>query len=260
MKKTKLSILSLAIIAVLAGLASVGIAQTTDADFENSLNQLRQERQAFRDAKKQEEAEKKQGAKEKEQEKRQQAEQLRAEAEKKRDEKRKTVLLRLIDIQIKHFNKTNDRVQKMPNITDDLKAQLEKEIDDAIKKLEGKKLEVENLAGKEEIKKLAAEVKDLFKTHREIVKNIVEAIHSSRADRAVFIAEDRVDAIKTKVKELKNEGQNTIELDNNLEIAEKEISDAKNNISRKAFKEANEDIKGAYQKFREIAEKAKKFQ
>lgn len=260
MKKIKLSILSLAIIVVLAGLSSVGIAQTADTDFENSIKQLRQKRQAFNDAKKQEETEKRQIAKEKAQDKLQQAEQRRVEAENKKEEKRKAVLLRLIDIQIKHFNKTNDRVQKMPNITDDLKAQLEGEINDAIGILEGKKTEIESSTGKEKIKELAIETKDLFKTHREIVKEIIEAIHSSRADKAASTAEDRAIAIKTKVKELKDKGQDTSELDNDLEDAEKEISDAKDNISRKAFKEASEDLKGAYQKFREIAEKAKKFQ
>lgn len=260
MKKIKLSILSLAIIAVLTGLPSVGIAQTVDIDFENSMSQLRQERQAFKDAKKQEETEKQQVAKEKTQAKRQQAEQRRVEAENKMEAKRKAVLLSLIETQIKHFNKTNDRVQKMPNITDVLKDQLEREINDAIGILEEKKTEVESSTGKEKIKELAGETKDLFKTHREIVKKIVEAIHSSRADKAAFIAEDRAVAIKAKVKELKDKERDTSELDNDLEDAEKEISDARDNIGRKAFKEANEDLKGAYQKFREIAEKAKKFQ
>lgn len=260
MKKIILSILSLAIIAVLAGSSSAGIAQTADTDFENSISQLRQERKAFNDAKKQEEIEKQQIAKEKAQSKRQQAEQRRVEAENKKEEKRKAVLLRLIDIQIKHFNKTNDRVQKMPNITDDLKAQLEGEINGAIGILKGKKTEIESSAGKEKIKELAKETNELFKTHREIVKKIVEAIHSSRADKAVSMAEDRAAAIKIKVKELKDKGQDASELENDLEDAEKEISDAKDNIGIKAFKEANEDLKGAYQKFREIAEKAKKIQ
>lgn len=261
MKKRILSILSLAIVAVLAGSLSVsGIAQTADTDFENSISQLRQERQTFKDAKKQEETEKQQMAKEKVQAKRQQAEQRRVEAENKREEKRKAVLLSLIDIQIKHFNRTNDRVQKMPNITDDLKAQLENEIDSVIGILEGKKTEIESLTGKEKIKESAREIKDLFRAHREIVKKIVETIHSSRSDKAISTAEDRATAIQAKIKELKDKGQNIGELDNDLENAEKEISDARDNIGRKAFKEANEDLKGAYQKFREIAEKAKKFQ
>jgi hypothetical protein len=260
MKKIKLSILLLAIIAVLTGSSSVGIAQTADIDLENSIGQLRQERQAFKDAKKQEEAEKQQAIKEKIQDKRQQAEQRRVEAENKRETKRKAVLLSLIDIQIKHFNKTNDRVQKMPNITDDLKAQLKKETSAAIGILEGKKIEVKSSISKEEIKKLAGETKDLFKMYREIVKKIVEAIHSSRADKAVSVAEDRAAVIKTKVKELKDKGQDTSEIDNDLIGVEKEISEAKSNLGRKAFKEANENLKGVYQKFREIAEKAKKIQ
>jgi len=69
--------------------------------------------------------------------------------------------------------------------------------------------------------------------------------------------EGRASAIKEKLEDLKGKGKNTSGLEEDLEDAETDINDAKDAVGRKAFKEANEDLKGAYQKFRDIAEKAK---
>lgn len=258
MKKISLSILSIAIAASLMGTASVSLAQTAaDTDFQSALNQLRQARQAFKDAKSQEVKELQEAVAEKVKARRDQIEKRREETAKRREEQRKTVLNRLIDIQIKHFNRTNDRIQKMPNITDELKSQLQAKVDAAIQKLNEEKAKVQDTSGETEIKALAKEVRDLFKAHRELVKEIVDAIHASMADYAADKAEERANSIKAKIEGLKNEGKNTDELSAELENAEKNIADAREKIGRKAFREANEDLKGAYQLFRGIADKAK---
>jgi len=99
MKKLLLSFLPILVAFMLVGSPSVGIAQTTDGDFQNALNQLRTERQAFKDAKADErnQAAEERGATA--QARREAAQQKRAEAQQRMETKRKEVLLKLVDIQ-----------------------------------------------------------------------------------------------------------------------------------------------------------------
>ncbi|MCP6719523.1 MAG: hypothetical protein KJI71_04845 [Patescibacteria group bacterium] len=257
MKKLLISILSALIAFGFVVSPSVGIAQTTDVDFQNALNQLRESRKAFKDSKAEEANEAEQEGKAKGQAQREAAQQRKEAARQKMEDKRKETLLRLIDIRVKQLNRTNERVQRKPNITDDLKAQLAAEINDQIQELNAQKTVIDGTEGKEGIKALAKELRELFKAKHEIVKNIVDAIHASRANAAAARAEERAAAIGAKVKELKGEGKDTTEIEQDLEEAEGDINDAQEDIGRQAFREANEDLKGAYQKFREIAQKAK---
>lgn len=257
MKKLLLSFLPILVAFMIVGSPSVGIAQTTDGDFQNALNQLRTERQAFKDAKADErnQAAEERGATA--QAKREAAQQKRAEAQQRMETKRKAVLLKLVDIQVKWMGRTKERVQRMPNITDELKTQLVGSVDTAIQNLNAEKVKIEAASGRDAIKALAKEVRDLFKSKHELVKSIVDAIHASRANDAVAKAEERAAAMKAKVNELKGQGKNTTEVESDLEDAEGDVDAAQAAIGRKAFKEANEDLKGAYQKFRDIAQKAK---
>lgn len=270
-KKLSLLLVPAVISVMLAGTPSMGVAQTTpnqpagasatgqaDTDLQNALTQLRQSRQDFKGSKAQEvnAASEEGGAKG--QAARQAAQQKRAEAQKRMEEKRKEVLVRLLDIQIKWMSRTKERVQKMPNITNDLKTQLATEIDASIQKLNDEKTKIQNASGREAIKSLAKEVRDLFKSKKEIVKKIADAILASRANNAVAKAKDRAAAIKAKVEELKSVGKNTSELEAAIADAEKKIGDAQTKVERGAFKEANKDLKDAYQKFRGITDKAKR--
>lgn len=260
MKKLLLSFLPILVAFMLAGSPSVGIAQTTDGDFQNALTQLRAERQAFKEAKAEErnQAAEERGATV--QARKEAAQQKRAEAQQRMETKRKEVLLKLVDIQVKWMERTKERVQRMPNITDELKTQLAGEVDSAIQNLNAEKAKIEATSGRDAIKALAKEVRDLFKSKHESVKKIVDAIHASRANDAVAKAEERAAAMKAKVNELKGQGKNTAEVESDLEDAEEDVDSAQEAIGRKAFKEANEDLKGAYQKFRNIAQKAKGLQ
>lgn len=257
MKKLAFLFLPVLVAFFFAGYASVAVAQTTDADFQNALSQLRQSRQNFKDAKAQEASGAAEEIKAKGQALRQVAQQKREEARKRMEEKRKEILLKLVDIQINWMNRIKERVQKMPNISADLKTQLSSEVDTIVQKLNDLKSRIQNASGQDAIKALAKEVRDFFKSKHEIVKKIVEAIHASRANNAIAKAEERLAAIKAKVQELKNQGKDTTEIETELEDAEKKIDEAQEAVGRKAFKEANEDLKGAYQKFRDIATKAK---
>ena len=256
MKKLVFLLLPVLVLLFLAGYASVGIAKTTDTDFQNALDQLRQSRQSFRDNKTQEANEAIEEGRAKVQAQREAAKQRREEARTRMEEKRKEVLAKLVDLQIKWMDRARERVLGMPNISAELKTQLSSEIDVAVAKLNDLKSRIQSASGPEAIKALAKEVRDLFKSKHEIVKKIVDAIHASRADNALAKAEERVAAIRMKVQELKGQGKNTAEVEAQLEDAEKKIDEAREAVGRKAFREANEDLKGAYQKFRDVAAKA----
>lgn len=257
MKKLSLLLVPVVISVMLAGTPSVGVAQTTDTDLQNALTQLRQSRQDFKDSKAREVNAASEEGRAQGQAARQAAQQKRAEAQKRMEEKRQEVLVRVVDIQIKWMNRTKERVQKMPNITNDLKTRLATEVDASIQKLNDEKTKIQSASGQEAIKSLAKEVRDLFKSKKEIVKKIVDAILASRANNATAKAEDRAAAIRAKIEELKAAGKDTSALEADLADAEKKIDEAQEEVGRKAFREANEDLKGAYQKFRDIAQKAK---
>jgi len=255
MKKIILTIFSLAI--AFAGAISVAAAQTADSDLQTSLTRMRQEKQTFKDAKARESTERKLAAAEATRAKRLEAEERRAEAERNMEDKRIAVLLSLIDVQIKHLDKTNERVQRMPNISEELKAQLKTEIESAKIVINEKRAEVQKASGKSEIKKLAKDVKDLFKTRRDIVKKIVDAIHASRVSNAVKSAEKRSEAAKTKIKELQDAGKDTADLEEDAVDADNNIAKAKQKTEEGVLDEANESLKNAYANFQDMAEKEK---
>ncbi len=226
-------------------------------DIKNYLEKMRASIKEFRDKKTSEDSDRTAALKEKLASKKK-AIQGRIEAAKKiKEEKRKEVLTRLIDLEIKHFNNTAERVAKMPNITAEIKAQLKTAIDNAVQKLNDQKTKIQAAANDEEVKTLAKETKDLFKTHREIVKKIVAAIHASKESKFISKAEERALAIETKISELKAQGKNVSELETILAAARADISAAKEKLTQKSFKEANDLLKKAYEKFKSIAEKAK---
>lgn len=257
MKKLFLFFLPVLVLFALAGLPLESTAQTSDEDFAGVVEQFRKSRQTLRDARAQEASETAELGKAKGQGQRDLAEQRRQEARQQMEEKRKEVLLRLLDIQIRHLSRTNERVQQMPNISDDLKAQLDGEIDTDITRLQEYVPQVESATGREEIKDLARQIKDFFRSYRETVRMIVEAIHTSRASDAAATAGDRLAAMNAKVQELKNEGKDTSELEQEIDDIQGDLDNVQEQIGRKAFREANEDLKGVYQKFRNIAQKAK---
>jgi len=254
--KNHYTILSTIAVLSLLVVPALTSAQPTDRGFKNDLDALRTSRQELKETKVQEAQERAAELSETVEARKAAALQRREDAQERMEAKRKEVLLKLIAIQIKHLERTQERVNRMPNISDELKAELALEIDGDITTLNGFVSQGEAVEGRDEIKELAGEVRTFFKSYRERVTSIVETIHASRLTDAVLKAETRLAAVKEKVAALKAQGKNTTSLEADIEDAGEGIDDAQEEIGRQAFREANEDLKGAYQTFREIAQKA----
>lgn len=241
----------------LFGNIGTSLAVTANDDFQGEIQKLREDRQSFQGLKSEYDTAKADEAKAKVASLREAAKKKAEEAQKKMEEKRKEVLLRLIDVQIKQYNKTQERIEKMPNIDAALKAELLTEIEKAIQKLNEEKTKVENAVTKEEIKNLAKEIQGLFKTQRETVEKIVEAILASRLNTAITKAETRVNSIELKIQELKKAGKDTVQMETLLSEVKTKLTEAKTKLSEKKVKEANQSLKDVYQKLREIIRLAK---
>lgn len=212
-------------------------------DFQTRLQEMRQARQQFVEARKQA-AEERVAAK-------------RGEIRQRMDQHRKIVLLRLIDVAIAHFERTGDRVDRMPNIDQSLKDQLNSEIDSAIATLTALKGQVEAATTPEELKSLAVQVRDQFKSFKDIVKRIVEAAFASRVNAAIAKTEERAATVDARIQELKAEGKDTAELESLLTTANGHIAAAKDKVTAGELRQAVSELKAAYQNFREIAQKSK---
>lgn len=243
-----------------SGASGAALHASVVNNLQNSLAQLRRDKENFLNSKLQEAAENASALKEKIVSKRREI-QNRIEAIKKvREEKRKVVLLRLIHIQVKQFENTKERVAKMPNISADLKAELNGKIDTAIDELKAEIIIGSGLSSVDDLKAFAKELKSLFKEKREIVKDIVDAILASRVDKAIDTAENRLAELKVKIDALKASGQNTAELDNLLAVAESKIAAAGAKAGKKELKAAISDLKEAYKNMKKALEKAEDFE
>lgn len=228
-----------------------------DADsIENSLARLRKDKEDFKSNRDLEEAELAKAAKEKVASKKKAIEAKREELRIKKDEKRKAVLIRLLDIQIKQLGNTKERVAKMTNIKPDLKAQLNTGIDAAVVVLSAKKAEVTAATTAEQMKKLAKDIKDILKSKRDVVKEIVAAILASKADSTITAAEGRLADITAKIAELKASGQDTAALDSLLAVAQSKIAAATTKAGKEDLKGAISDLKEAYKNMKKALEKA----
>lgn len=228
--------------------------QNTASSIEDFLVQLRKDKEDFKNNKLKEEVENDNSLKEKTAAKRKATAAKAEEARKAKEEKRKAVLTRLLDIQIKQLGNIKERVSKMPNITADLKIKLNTASDAAVAILAAKKTEVTAATTPEELKKIARDIKDLFKAKREIVKQIVDAILASKAEKTIDAAEGRLADITEKIAELKAAGQDVTELEALLAIAQAKIAAANTKAGKKDLKGAINDLKQAYNKMKSILE------
>lgn len=230
-------------------------AQNSSSSVESLLTQLRKDKADFEANKLAEETAQTDSVKEKVAAKRK-AVLAKAEAAKKvKDEKRKAVLTRLIDIQIKQLGNVKERVAKMPNIKADLKASLNSKIDEAVSELEAQKIVLAAITTPEDLKKFAKELKGSFKSKREIVKQIVDAILASRADNTITTAEGRLADLTAKIAALKAAGQDTAALDTLLAAAQSKINAATTKTGKEDLKGAINDLKDAYKSMKSVIEK-----
>lgn len=229
--------------------------QKTPISIDGLLVQLRKDKSEFETNKLAEETAQADSVKEKVTAKRKAALAKVEAAKKIKDEKRKVVLTRLIDIQIKQLGNVKERVAKMPNIKADLKTNLNLKIDEALNELEAEKTVLAAITTPEDLKKFAKELKDSFKSKRDIVKQIVDAILSSRADNTITAAEGRLADITAKITVMKTAGQNTSALDALLAAAQSKISSADTKIGKEDLKGAVSDLKEAYKNMKSVVDK-----
>lgn len=237
-----------------AGNADAG-TKANATDIQNRLQQMRVNLKDFKDKKVQEAADGVAVLKEKVALKKKVIEARIAEAKKTKEEKRKMVLVNLVDIQIKQYTNTKERVAKMTNINADLKAQLNTSIDAAVVDLNTEKTKIQAAATPEELKNLAKEIKDLFKAKRDIVKQIVDAILASRTNNSVTKAEGRLAEIKAKIAELKAAGKDASSLETLLSSAEAKLGAAKT-AAKTDVKKAINELKDAYNKMKDAVKGA----
>lgn len=263
MKNLKLQIVSLITLVGIAGSPLVslahGVSQAKAQEgpkdgLKQELQELKASREAFKEARTTEAKERSEAARAKAASAKQSAEAKRAEAEKRKEAHRKEVLLRLIDVQIKHFENVLRRVFVMPHVLEADKNKLKVEIDKVIAYLNELKTKVQNAQTAEELKTLAAQIKDNLKAKQEIVQKIVNVILSSRLNEAVRKAEERVKEAETKIIELKAEGKDVTELEKLLGTAKEKLAAAKSELTKQSIKAAQEALRGLYKALKELAE------
>ncbi|MBI4117869.1 MAG: hypothetical protein HY453_02205 [Parcubacteria group bacterium] len=255
MKKQSVIVISTIMLATF--LVSPALAAVPDG-LQNDLSELRKEREALKEAKKKvlDESDVEKRAKTKEE--KEEAKKKQEENKKRKEEKRKEVLQKVVNTQIRWFSNVKERVSGMPNVSEELKTQLITEIDTDIQKLNEFKTKIE-AATAEEMIALGKEVKEFFKTKKDVVQKIVAAIHADLAEKAVLKAEERLKSMQEKVAALKADGKDVSSLENMLSEAEKKIAEAKAAIAKKEIREALGKIKEAYRLFKDIAPKSEEF-
>lgn len=231
-------------------------SQNSSDIIESSLVQLRKDKEDFLKNKETERIEAQNAVKEKIASRRKAIQAKIDAAKSAKEAKRKAVLTRLLDIQIKQLKNTKDRVAKMKSIKEELKTQLNTSIDSAVVALEAKKSEVVAATTADQLKQLAKDIKDLLKAKRDIVKKIVDAILASKTNSAVDAAEALLAKMSSRIANLKAAGQNTAELEKLLAAAQSKVASANTKSGKEDFKGAIKDLKDAYNNLKRAIEKA----
>ncbi len=219
------------------------------------LDDLKTARDAFKESRKDESEKRAMEVKEKRTEVKKDLETKRMEAEKRKEAHRKEVLLRLIAVQVKHFKNIQERVARMPNIDETLKARLKTEIDKVLADLAALKVKVEAATTAEELKALTKEIKENLKQKREIVKKIVDAIVAAHLQNAIDKADERIQTAEAKIAELKTAGKDVTELERLLAIAKVKLATAKAELSKDSLGDAKDALKELYEALKELSKK-----
>lgn len=169
----------------------------------------------------------------------------------------KTVLQKIVDLQIAYFERVRDRVDHMPNISDAEKATLDGQITTTISGLNAKKAEIDAASGTDALKTLAKDLRTTFTGYHKIVKAIVDAIHASRVAGAENTAGNRSGAIEAKLDELKAQGKDVTDLKAQLQSAQTLMIDAKTLREARDYKGSVTKLKEAHTIFRTVSQAAK---
>jgi len=170
---------------------------------------------------------------------------------------RKTTLQKIITLQTAYFERVQNRIGNMPNISDAEKTQLTSQVTTTLSGLEAKKSEIEATSDEDILTTKAKDLRTIFMGYHELVKAIVDSIHASKVAGAENTTGDRATAIGTKLDELAAEGKDVTALKTELATAQAYIDDAK--ILREAgdYKGAVAKLKQAYTVFRSVSQAAR---
>lgn len=219
----------------------------SDGAFKKSLDGLKQDREAFRTARDQAKTDKKVAAK---------ANHL---------DKMKRVLTRLVEVTVKHTERTKDRLSNMKFLDETLKTQALTELDAVIAKYNGYKTKITAATTIEELKTLAQEIKDYRKNTEEgTVKKIVALNLISKTENHILKkVEERITKVEGKIGELKAAGKDVTGLENHLALAKTafqniktRIAEAKNTAltikTQEDFKKFHDLVKGINDAVKEV--------
>lgn len=243
---TRIRLLFLGFLAIIF-IPTFAQATDTNSTFSERLQEMQQKREAFLKARSEALDSRLQNV------------ERREELMKTRAANRKEVLLKIVGVQISYFERMEDRIAKMPNITDEEKTRLTAAVDEVIADLNSLKTQIENASVDDEdvLKNLAQQVFDLFKSKRTLVQEIVKSIHTSHLTRVLSRANERAAAIETKINELQTDGKDVTSLTTLLTKAKASLSEAQTQITAGEFHDALASIKEAYSLFRQIIQAGK---
>lgn len=167
----------------------------------------------------------------------------------------KQAAVRAIDSTIKKLNKIKDRVAKMKNISDELKAELNEKIDARIAVLMEKKAAVEAATTKEEVKAALGESQKELRSTKDIIKSVVEAIHKTHLQNIIT----RLEKVLVKLEEKAAALTDTKKAEADAVIAQARtyLETAKTNITSGNLIEAKADIKKAHKEIVKLLSKVK---
>lgn len=222
-------------------------ATDSDSDFESKLNDIRDRREQF--LKIRSEA---LDTRTKTLEQRQTLSQERA-------TQRKDVLLHIIDVQIAYFERMQNRIEQLPNLSDEEKTELDTEVQAVITNLQTLKTQIDGTATGDEdtLKSLAQQVLELFKSKRTLVWDIVKGIHEHHVTNVLTRAHERLAAITSRLDEFTADGKDVSSLIALADQAQTALSAAQDSVTAGEYRQALESIKQAYTLFRQIIQGAK---
>lgn len=218
-------------------LANDSNASTGNVNFSETLKELRDARQDFRTTRQEVQANHNTN----------QAGQLA-----KRTARRKTVLLKLLDLYKKHLENTQARIDRMPNIADAEKTAANGKIEEAITKVQDLIDQVQAATTDEQLKSLAEQARTLWRSYHTLVHDIVQAIHSSRLAALIDKAENRASDLASQLTDLATAGKNVTSLQTELTSAQSTLTEAETLRVGGDLTGALGAVKKAYQTFRQI--------
>lgn len=171
-----------------------------------------------------------------------------------RTDRRKDALLRILDVHQKHLEKTKDRVDGMPNITDEQKTEAKSAIDEALASVEALKAQVEAAADDEALRAVASAVRDQLKDYHTTVKRVVQAIHASRLTAFIDRALSRASALADELSSLQLVGKDVTALQEQLGQAQDLIAEAQSQSEGGELRTAIQSLKDAYALLRQVAQ------